>query len=169
MRRRPQLSRSARWRRDHWPTIGVAGAILLLAGCGFSQTPSTSTGSGAATPGQVTITTGKSQYAPAETIDVTIANGLPSGILAADHQSDCTVLVIEHLSGQTWQAQNPCLLKTPTRLIPFSAGTTTQQRLVPPTGASAGWPIGSYRIVFTYRQSPSGPETTVYSSQFTIA
>lgn len=161
---------AAIWPRDRWPAIGLAGAMLSLASCGFSQTPGTSAGSGAVSSGQVTVTTGKPQYAPTNTVDVTIANGLSSGILAADHQSDCTVLVIEHLSGQTWQPQNPCLLKSPTRLIPFGAGTSTQQTLQPPSGqTTAGWPTGSYRISLTYRQTPGGPETTVYSAQFTIA
>lgn len=143
---------------------------MLLAGCGFSQTPSSSTSSGTATSGHVTVATSKLQYAPDETVDVTITNGLSSGILAADHQSDCTVLVIEHLSSQSWQALNPCLLKSPTRLIAFGAGSATPQRLVPPADANAaGWPTGTYRITFTYRQTPSGPETTIYSAQFTVA
>lgn len=165
MRMHVRVSRAARW-----PAMGLTGAILLLAGCGFSQTPSTAAGTGTPSPGHVIVATGKSQYTPSEAVDVTIGNGLSGTIFAADHQSDCTVLVIEHLSGQTWQPQNPCLLKSPTRLIPFGAGTTTLQQLQPPSGPNAsGWPTGNYRIALTYRLAPSGTETTIYSAQFTIA
>ena len=153
-----------------WPAIGFAGAFVLLAGCGSSQTPGTTTGSGTPTSGPVSVATGKLQYGASETVEVTITNGLSSAILAADHQSDCTVLVIQHLSGTIWLSLNPCLLKSPTRLIAFGAGTTTPKRLMPPSGSgAAGWPIGTYRIAFTYRQQASGPETTVYSAQFTVA
>lgn len=165
MRMHVRVSQAARW-----PAMGLTGAILLLAGCGFSQTPSTAASTGTPTPGHVIVATGKSQYAPSEAVDVTIANGLSSGILAADHQSDCTVLLIEHLSSQTWQSLNPCLLKTPTRLIAFNVGSVTSQQLQPPSGQGAsGWPAGTYRIAFTYRKTSSGPETTIYSAQFTIA
>jgi hypothetical protein len=157
-------------RHDQWPALGMAGALVLLAGCSFSQTPGSTSGSGAVTPGHVTVTTSKPQYRPGDTVAVTIANGLSSGILAADHQSDCTVLLIEHLTGQTWQPQNLCQLKSPTRLISFGPGTATPQQLRPPSGQStSGWPTGSYRITLTYRQSPSGQDTTIYSAQFTIA
>jgi hypothetical protein len=102
-------------------------------------------------------------------VTATIANGLSTSILAADHQSDCTVLLIEYLAGQTWQPQNLCLLKSRTRLISFAAGTATSQALQPPSGANtSGWPAGTYRIALTYRQSPSGADTTVYSAQFTV-
>jgi hypothetical protein len=62
-------------------------------------------------------------------VTATIANGLSTSILAADHQSDCTVLLIEYLAGQTWQPQNLCLLKSRTRLVSFGAGTATSQAL----------------------------------------
>jgi hypothetical protein len=161
---------STPWRHDHWPAFGFVGTLVFLVGCSLSQTPGNTPDSGAVTSGHVTVTASKAQYGPTETVSVTIANGLSSGILAADHQSDCTVLLIEYLTGQTWQAQNLCRLKSPTRLISFGAGTATSQLLHPPSGPNAsGWSVGTYRIAFTYRQSPSGPETTVYSAQFTIA
>jgi hypothetical protein len=158
------------WRHDHWLAFGVAGTVVLLVGCGLSQTPGNTPNPGTVTSGHVTVTASKAQYGPTETVTATIANGLSSSILAADHQSDCTVLLIEYLTGQTWQPQNLCLLKTATRLISFGAGTATSQPLHPPSGPNtSGWPVGTYRIAFTYRLSPSGPETTVYSAQFTIA
>ena len=170
MRMRWPLRQPTDGRHDRRPAIGLASVIVLLAGCGSSQMGGTSTNSGAVTSGHVTVTISKAHYAPHETVDVTIANGLSSGILAADHQSDCTVLVIEHLTGTNWQQLNPCLLMSPTRLIAFAAGTTTLQQLAPPSGEGAtGWPTGTYRIVLTYLQQASGPETTISSAQFTVA
>jgi len=158
------------WRPDHWLAFGITGTLVFLLGCGLSQTSGNTSDSGTLTSGDVTLTTSKAQYGPTETVTATIRNGLSSGILAADHQSDCTVLLIEYLTGKTWQPQNLCLLKTPTRLISFGAGTATSQPLQPPSGpTTSGWPVGTYRIALTYRHSPSGPETTVYSAQFTIA
>jgi hypothetical protein len=155
---------------NHWLAFGLAGTVLVLVGCGLSQTPGNTPGPGTVTSGHVTVTASKAQYRPTETVTATIANGLSSSILAADHQSDCTVLLIEYLTGQTWQPQNLCLLKTPTRLISFGAGTATSQPLQPPSGpTTSGWHVGTYRIVLTYRHTPSGPETTVYSAQFTVA
>lgn len=169
------------WRRPlraiRWPALGLAAAIMLLAGCGLSsQTPGNGTSSGSATPtatpGHVSVTTNKPQYAPSDTVAVTISNGLASDIVAADHQSNCTVVLIQRQDGQNWQPLNPCRVMTPTRLIPFGAGSTTPVQLQPPASAADhGWPSGTYRIAFSYRQqaSFSAPATTVYSAQFTVA
>ena len=155
---------------DRWPALGLAGALMLLASCGFSQTPGNTSDSGTASSGHVTVVTSKSHFGATETVLVTIANGLASSILAADHQSDCTVLAIEYWTGQTWQLQNPCLLRSPTRLVPFGAGTSTLQQLRPPSGPNAsGWLTGAYRIAFAYRHAPGDEETTIYSAQFTIS
>jgi hypothetical protein len=150
--------------------VPLALGLILLASCGGPEAPGTgTTGSKATAPGQVTVAVDKQRYGPSETIVVTITNGLSTGILAADHQSNCTTVVLERLSGGTWQAQNPCPLKSPTRLIPFGAGTATQQQLRPQgQGTAPGWSPGTYRVAFTYMLSASGAGTTVYSSNFTI-
>ncbi|MBF6590064.1 MAG: hypothetical protein IVW57_05960 [Ktedonobacterales bacterium] len=142
--------------------------IMFLAGCGV--TGASSGGAGGVTPGQVTLVTSKSRYQASETVSVTIANGLSSGILAADHQSDCTVVVVEYLNGQTWQPQKLCQLKSATRLIPIAAGATLTQQIQPPGKPGAlAWPTGTYRVALGYRSNPSGSDTPLFSAQFSVA
>jgi len=146
--------------------VSCALGLLLLAGCGTTGGSSP----GGITSGIVTAALSKQQYATGDTISVTLGNGLASTILAADHQSDCTVVVVEYLSQQTWQPRNLCQLKSPTRFVPVNAGATLTQQVHPPTaGGTTGWPSGTYRIAFTYRLSASGTDTTIYSAQFTIS
>jgi hypothetical protein len=96
-------------------------------------------------------------------------NGLSNGIFAPDHQSNCTTVVLERWSGGTWQPQNPCQLKSPTRLIPFGPGTVTQQHLQPQGGGAApAWSTGTYRVAFTYMQNASEQGITVYSTSFAV-
>jgi hypothetical protein len=139
--------------------------LVLLAGCGASAGASSGV-----TPGQITITTSKAQYQPGETISVTIGNGLASRVLVADHQSDCGVVTVEYQNGQTWQPQNPCLLKSPTRLVPIEAGTTHAQPVRPPqTSGSPAWPTGVYRVALSYHEDAAGSETMISSAQFHVA
>jgi hypothetical protein len=118
----------------------------------------------------VTVVTTKQQYQPTEVINVAVANGLSSQILVADHQSSCTIVVVEYLAGQTRQPQNLCQLKSPTRLVPIAADTALNQQVHPPmVGGGAKWPSGTYRVQVAYRLSTSGQDTVIYSPQFTVA
>ena len=143
------------------PLVGLAAGLALMAACG-APTPS----GGASSP--VTIITDQQRYSARDTVTATITNGVGSDILAADHQSNCTIVTIQRQDGQTWQPQNPCALKSATRLITLAPGSVTAQPLAPPASAAAGWAPGTYRIAFTYQTTQSGPETTLYSAQFTI-
>jgi len=148
-----------------WRAIGFAGlaaGLALLAACGASTTPGGSSG-------QVTIITDQPRYGASDTVHATVTNGLASSVLTADHQSNCGIVTIERQEGQTWQPQNPCLLKTATRLITLAPGSVTTAPLQPPTAAGAsGWTAGTYRVAFTYRLSQAGSDTTIYSAQFSI-
>lgn len=159
----------ARRQLDQCLMLGLAAGLMLLAGCGMSGTTGSSPAPGGVTSGQVTVAPSKQQYGSSETVVVTIANGLPAGILAPDHQSDCTVVTIERLTNQAWQPQNMCQLKSPTRLVSLSSGSALAQQVRPPTsGVTPGWSPGTYRIAFAYRQNPTDQGTTIYSASFTI-
>jgi hypothetical protein len=156
--------------QDYWPTIGLAAGLVLLAGCGLSGPSGSGSGIGSPTPGQVTLATNQQRYAPSDIVVVTVTNGLATRILAADHQSNCTMVTIERQSDQTWQPQNPCRLMSPTRLIPIESGSAISQQLQPlqATG-TAGWAPGTYRIAFTYRLSAPDEGTTIFSASFVVA
>ncbi|GAC1460273.1 MAG: hypothetical protein PVSMB4_19260 [Ktedonobacterales bacterium] len=162
--------RGSHRRPDCWPTIGLAAGLVLLAGCGLSGASGGGSGTGSPTPGQVTLATNQQRYAPSEPVVVTVTNGLAVRILAADHQSDCTVVTIERQNDQTWQPQNPCRLMSPTRLIPLDSGSAMTLQLQPPQGTgTAGWTPGTYRIALSYRHSASDEGTTIYSATFVVA
>jgi hypothetical protein len=135
--------------------------MLLLAACG--ATP------GGGTTAQVTVVASQPRYGPQDHVTVTVTNGLASAILAADHQSNCTTVTIERQDGQTWQPQNPCLLRSATRLVTLAPGSATPVDLAPPAGSGAsGWAPGTYRLAFTYRLDQSGTDTSITSPPFTI-
>ena len=170
---------SVRWdgaavsgRRHRWLVLGPAACLLVLGGCGVATSGTGGTGATPSTTGganAVTVSTDKAVYAPGDTIVVTIANNLATSVWAADHQSNCTIVTVERLVGGTWERQNPCLRLSPTRLIEIQAGTVSVQRLSPPTQSGVtGWPTGSYRVVFTYLLTQTGPSATVPPVAFTV-
>jgi len=114
--------------------------------------------------GQVTIAVAQ-QYGPNDTIEASVANGLPGDIRVADHQSGCTILTVERLAGSSWQAQNPCLLRSPTRLTALAAGSVTPVAVQPPPG---GWSPGVYRATLVYREAAGDVETSVTSATFRV-
>jgi hypothetical protein len=146
--------------------VGLAAGLLILTGCGAATTGTSGTSSGA---NAVIVTTDRAVYTPSETVVVTIANHLTTTVLAADHQTSCSIVSLELLLGQTWQRQNPCLLMSPTRLIEIHPGDASVLRMPPPMQAgSAAWPSGTYRVVFAYQMSPTGSATVLPPVPFTV-
>lgn len=164
--------------------LALAVALAALGGCGITTagasgttppaaTAATPTASaistGAAiTQGAVTVTTGKTQFAPAETITVFINNGLSQSIFVADHQTRCSLVTLEIQTGGGWQPVAPCPLMTPTGLIEIAAGITNTQRLGAP-GASQQWAAGTYRVRLAYAPQRLGTATIIYSAPFAVA
>lgn len=143
---------------------------------------STSTG-GIPAPGTVTLVLSKSSYASGDTIEVTIRNGPKTGIVASDHQSDCTLVQLERLNSGTWQSERPCQLDTPTSMVSLAPGSDTLQVLAPEYGWTAAcpggiclntagpWPAGTYRIAFGYQAGSevrSAHQELVYSATFAV-
>src|SRR5581483_530309 len=100
------------------------------------------------TPGQsVTVQTSASFYQPGETILVTISNQTAQTILFANHQTDCTVVLLQVQTGSSWQSIAPCKLMIVTRLFPLNAGQHMSVSLKP---SPSTWSSGTYRIAFRY-------------------
>jgi len=170
----------------------LPAALVLLAACGrvstgaagdagnatsATQTTAASAtataGGNAAVANSVTITLDKALYAANDTLTVTITNGLASVITVADHQTNCSIVVLQSQSNGAWQSIRNCRIMTPTRLTHLAAGSVTTVRLVPGGGqiATTPWAAGTYRVVLMYGSAASatpgsGAEAT--SHTFTI-
>ena len=114
---------------------------------------------------QVTVTVAQGQYATGDSIAASVVNGRSDAIRVADHQSGCTIVTVERQSGSSWQAQNPCLLRSPTRLVTLALGSVTAVSVSPPGG---GWAPGAYRVSLTYRAETGDAETAVTSAVFRV-
>lgn len=170
--------------------LGIA--LLALAACnvpsqtaaGTTGTPgSTPTGTatagatptgGSPTPGAVTLVLNKSSYVSSQPIEVTIKNGLKTMIWAADHQTDCTLVQLQHQENGEWRAVGTCRLEIATRIIPLNPGSSTLQVLTPGTGlnATGPWPAGTYRVAFAYHtgnEEGAGQGQVAYSATFTVS
>ena len=167
----------------------VAALVLSLSACHVarhpagaitptprtSATPPTSaTPATTATAGPVTLALGKPQYAPADTIVVTVHNDLATPIFARDERSDCTLVDLERWVNGSWQIEAPCVNMVPRpTIIQLAPGAVLTQQLAPGQSDSSGgaWSAGTYRIAFAYVTSadqPFGQSKVVYSAGYTI-
>ncbi|MBA2394735.1 MAG: hypothetical protein H0V70_18570 [Ktedonobacteraceae bacterium] len=164
------------------------GAVLLAA-CGAQQANASNAGSGsnptptvsAATSGKVMVTVGKAHYASNATMMVTINNGLAQSIVAANHQSGCTMVTLQWQDAQgSWQDMNHCRQGAMTRMITLPAHSSQVQVISPTSGTfarNAQWAKGTYRIVFNFTVSTTdvesipinGSGSPIYSSTFVVA
>lgn len=160
---------------------------VLLAGCGANATtgtsassptaavsPTTSTHTSTIWAGTITLRTSALLYHANETISVTITSQSDQTIYFADHQTNCTVILIQR---QAVQAQantrdqagiNPCQLKTPTRIHSLGPGQSLAVNLTAP---EHGWPAGVYQATLSYSFSASmtsGPAKTLSTPAFVI-
>jgi hypothetical protein len=166
------------------PAYGIVAMLALgLAACHIASHPAgalTPTPHMSATPvigatsGPVTLALDKPQYTPADTIVVTIHNGLATPIFARTGHSDCTPVDLERWANGSWQVEAPCGNALPTlhasRIAPSAI---LMQQLAPGQSDFAPdlWTAGTYRIAFAYVTSadqPFGQSTVVYSASFTI-
>lgn len=145
---------------------------LSLVACG--QLSNTAGGENTPTTG-VRVEVGASTYGPSDTILVIIHNDLGAEIMATDHQTSCTIVQVQTQVNGAWQDQGGCSLGLATKRIPLAAGSSTQVQVPPSAGpgqaAARSWPIGAYRIVFTFEAGPTsspGQSTTIYSMTFSV-
>jgi hypothetical protein len=160
--------------------LAVALGLSLAACSGRPQT----VGSGSATSsvteettasaGEVTLSVGKSQYAPHDTIEVTVHNGLATSIFAQDSHSDCTLMTLLRSVNGSWQAQGSCVGMAPTRhILEIRPGAVMVQLLAPGQDDSSEplWPSGTYQVTFAYVSSPTqgfGQSTEIHSASFVV-
>lgn len=149
-------------------------SILLLAGCGYNGTvtssgstatvtavsaitPGAATASSSPVPGShsgsVTVQISASHYHTQDTIGVTISNGTSQTISFADHQSNCTMVLLQHQNAANWEPVNICKLMTLTRFLSLKAGQSTTATL---RTAGTAWQTGEYRVAFSYSAGADG-------------
>jgi hypothetical protein len=169
--------------------------LLLLAGCGYSGTVSTpaqntptlaptatavpritpgthptATPSPAHIPvpgsGQVVVQLSALTYRPGASIGITILNRTSQRIVFSDHQSECSVVLLQHQTALSWEPVALCKLMIVTRLHELAAGASQTVSLMAPVQ-----PAGTYRVVFSYNGGTSlnrGSLQVSYSPQFQV-
>jgi hypothetical protein len=168
-------------------------SVILLAGCGYNGavgntgqnsatfaptvtavpriTPGlhptvTPTPTHTSSSGQVVVQLSALTYQPGATIAVTIINRTSQRIVFADHQSDCSVVLLQHQTALSWEPVALCKLMIVTRLHGLAAGASQAVSLKAPST-----PTGAYRIVFSYSGGPSpsrGSLLAAYSPLFQV-
>lgn len=138
---------------------------------GATMTP---TGKPSSTASEVTLTLDQQHYSADSLIIVTIHNGSQSPIWAADHQTSCTVLVLERLNQGSWYRVGQCATAIATRILSIQPGASLVQRLssYQEMDTGAGWQTGTYRVTLTYGMgndaSALAGGNTVHTVEFTI-
>lgn len=148
-------------------------ALLLLAGCGPTiPTGATGTPSPTAKAGPVTLHTDTLLYQTGDSISVTLSNESNQMIYFPDHQTNCTVILLQRSKAQPLSDEgrpadiNPCQLAIATSIHSLGPGQRLVVSLVAPKG---GWPTGLYVATLRYRMSPSaGPSIPLSSPAFAV-
>ena len=147
------------------------------ASAGTSASSATATASGA-TSGAVTLMVGAAQYAVSDRIIVTIRNGSSATIYVQQHNTSCSMILLEHVVNGAWQPVLPCVNSFPHptvgRVMP---GASFSVQLVPIVSGDAEatggvqWPVGTYRAMLLYTTSQTTPVaqgTASYSGTFAV-
>lgn len=173
--------------------------VLVLAGCGVTAggaagsssatSPATATSSATAatktanastaTGGVVTLSVGAAQYAASERIVVTIHNTGGDTLYVQQHNTSCSMILLQRLVTGVWQPVYPCIngFPHPTigRVTPDSSFAVQLVPVVSGDAEGAGggiaWPAGTYRASLHYVTSPTASfsqGTTVYSAMFAV-
>ena len=125
------------------------------------------------TVGQVQVVIESGEYGREGTIFAWAGNGLGQCVYATDHQSECSIVVLERRVSGGWQPQAACQLATPTRIVALPPIQAAFIHLAPPAAGAqqATWQAGIYRVAFGYRLNPDGSDqpSEVYSTTFTIS
>jgi hypothetical protein len=105
-----------------------------------------------------------------DAITFTLNNGTNQAIFFADHQSGCTVILLQMVPGSQdygqWQTLAPCKVLTMTRLHMLAAGQSLTITFMPP---SREWTPGLYRGVLSYAAAETdGQRKTIFSAYFKV-
>lgn len=145
---------------------------LLLTGCGYNtgnggSPPPTGPSPAPPTPA-ITLQVGAASYQKTDTILVTIKNQSQQTISFTDHQTNCTVIRLEHYGASSWEQAAPCKLLIATRLHALQAGQSLDVKLMAP----GQWPSGRYRARLDYAVGStmgSAAPIVLSSSEFGIS
>jgi hypothetical protein len=141
--------------------------LFLLVGCGYNAGNNASPTSQPPT-GSVTLQVGATRYQVGSEVSVTIKNLSKQTISFADHQTNCTVLLLERQVADSWEPVASCKSMIMTRIHSLKAGASLEVKLTP----SGQWPTGQYRATLNYRAGPNtavGMSKTLFSSIFSVA
>jgi hypothetical protein len=144
--------------------LSLLTSLLLLIGCGANtSTVGTST---PGTGGPVSLHVDASTYRPSDKIVVLLSNRGTKTITFEDHQTNCTVIQVEHQVNGAWKMIENCGVLSHTSTFALDAGKEMQVTLSAPTN---GWPEGLYRVTLTYRLSQTtSPFIMVHSGTFIV-
>ncbi|HEX6798425.1 MAG TPA: hypothetical protein VF116_12015 [Ktedonobacterales bacterium] len=193
-----------RRRSRHYVLAFGCALVILLAGCGVTTggsadtsgtssttaNPATATASASAsaatatatasgaTSGAVTLSVGAGQYSASDRVVVTIRNGGDTSIFVQQHNTSCSLILLERLVNGAWQQVYPCNDGFPHPTVgEVAAGSAKVVQLVPLVSGNAEatgsqWQAGTYRAALSYVTSQTtsfSQGTVVYSSTFAVA
>lgn len=145
-------------------TVGAMASLILLVSC--SSTNGTNGALPTATTGPVTLSVDSTSYSTSDTISVTLTNRSSQTIYFFDHQTNCTVILLQRQVNGKWEDIDNCRLGRMSILQMLDAGQHLVVKLTAPNG---NWPSGSYRATLSYSTSrQSSLQTTIYSAGFQV-
>jgi hypothetical protein len=120
--------------------------------------------------GTVTLQVNVVPQSAHDAITFTLNNQTNQAIFFADHQSGCTVILLQMVPGLQdngqWQTLAPCKVLTMTRLRTLVAGQNITITFNPSSGQ---WTPGLYRGVLSYAAAETdGQRKTIFSSTFKV-
>jgi hypothetical protein len=120
--------------------------------------------------GTVTLAVNAVPLSAHDAITFTLKNETNQAIFFADHQSECTVILLQMVPGSQdngqWQTLAPCKVLTMTRLHMLAAGQSLTITFMPP---SRQWTPGLYRGVLSYTATETDVQRkTIFSNSFKV-
>jgi hypothetical protein len=120
--------------------------------------------------GTVTLAVNAVSLSAHDAITFTLKNETNQAIFFADHQSECTVILLQMVPGSQdngqWQTLAPCKTLTMTRLHMLAAGQSLTITFMPPSGQ---WTPGLYRGVLSYAAAETDSQRkTIFSNSFKV-
>ncbi|HYT28725.1 MAG TPA: hypothetical protein VEL72_06880 [Ktedonobacteraceae bacterium] len=147
--------------------IGTVMGTVLLSSCGSNSTPGTNepTPLPTATEGPVTLRVGATLSHTSDTFEVILSNRDDQTIYFADHQTNCSVILLQQEVNGNWVDVDNCGLGSLSAWHTLDSGKQLTVKLAPRTGDR--WPTGLYRAQLRYRPSNNFSSLiTIYSAGF---
>ena len=151
-------------------SISVTPKVVTPITPGVSASPSvTISPPGISGSSQVTVQTSASLYHPGDTIVVTVSNHTAQSIFFPNHQTNCTVVLLQRQVGSSWEPIAACKLMIVTIIQSLNG---EKSLLVPLKAGHPSWAVGTYRIAFHYMTKTAsgiGTPLDVFSPLFQVS